>query len=402
MTTRTLVGLVAALAVLTLLALYGQRSETPSSRNDALLLPELESALADIDRVTVVGAGGEAVATMRRTPEHWLIAEKDDYPADVGKIREALLGLARARIVEEKTSNPEYYERLGVRDVDTEDARGVAITAFSGDRAFPSVIVGDAAGGGYRYVRLADEPESYLVDQELDVPNSGAEWVDPTIVDIPGTRISRVTIEHPDGETVTIVKESEDQTNFTVENVPEGRELTYAGVANVIGNSLRDLRLDDVEAATEEAGDVSPVVTTFHTFDGLVVTARGFEGDDGAWVTFEASVDPDAQAAVEETSDEETSDADEASGGAAAAEPETEAADAAPAGEDAAGTADEEKAAESAQAEDADDGGEAVDPAEEAERINARVRGWRYKIPSYQFDQMTRRMADLLKAPETE
>ena len=34
----------------------------------------------------------------------------------------------------------------------------------------------------------------------------------------------------------------------------------------------------------------------------------------------------------------------------------------------------------------------------EAQRINAKVGGWRYKIAGFQYDQMTRRMADLLKA----
>ena len=41
----------------------------------------------------------------------------------------------------------------------------------------------------------------------------------------------------------------------------------------------------------------------------------------------------------------------------------------------------------------------AVDPAAEAARINAKVGGWRYKIASFQYDQMTRRIADLLKPP---
>jgi hypothetical protein len=41
----------------------------------------------------------------------------------------------------------------------------------------------------------------------------------------------------------------------------------------------------------------------------------------------------------------------------------------------------------------------AADPTAEAERINAKVGAWRYKIASFQYDQMTRRMSDLLKPP---
>jgi hypothetical protein len=39
------------------------------------------------------------------------------------------------------------------------------------------------------------------------------------------------------------------------------------------------------------------------------------------------------------------------------------------------------------------------DPAAEAARINAKVGPWRYKIATFQYDQMTRRLADLLKPP---
>ena len=41
-----------------------------------------------------------------------------------------------------------------------------------------------------------------------------------------------------------------------------------------------------------------------------------------------------------------------------------------------------------------DDG---VDVAAEAQQLDQRLAGWRYRIASYQFDQMTRRMDDLLR-----
>jgi hypothetical protein len=37
------------------------------------------------------------------------------------------------------------------------------------------------------------------------------------------------------------------------------------------------------------------------------------------------------------------------------------------------------------------------DPTAEAQRINARVSAWRYKLATFQYEQMTRRMNDLLK-----
>jgi hypothetical protein len=56
-------------------------------------------------------------------------------------------------------------------------------------------------------------------------------------------------------------------------------------------------------------------------------------------------------------------------------------------------------AATAADAAPAEGAAPAADAAAEAARINAKVGGWRYKIASFQYDQITRRMADLLKPP---
>jgi hypothetical protein len=162
--------------------------------------------------------------------------------------------------------------------------------------------------------------------------------------------VREVAITHPDGEVVRISKSGPELANFEVASVPTGRELSYPGVANVIGNALRELNLEDVEP-TDTAPAEQLTTAEYRTFDGLVVKVTGIERNEENWITLEASVD------------------------AAAAPPAAPAADGAAA---------------------------AAAPADvnaEAERINAKVGGWRYKVASFQYDQMTRRMADLLKPP---
>src|SRR5690606_37897630 len=248
----------------------------PQTQVDALFLPELQAALDDVDRIEVVGAGDDTVATLERRPESWVVAEKAGYPADIAKIRGALLALSEARIVEQKTANPTYYDRLGVEPVESEDASGIQLTAYAGDTVRASVVVGTSDAANLQYVRQRDADTSYLVDREIDLPRDAIGWIDPAILDVASDRIASVTIEHPDGEVVRISKEDREQTNFTVENVPDGRELSYPGVANVLANTLRDLRLDDVAPADgDPAADVTR--TTFRTFDGLIVTAESFE-----------------------------------------------------------------------------------------------------------------------------
>lgn len=383
MSLRGLIALGAAVVVLVLLAQLGRRDDTPSvGGQGTAFLPALEAALDDVERVTVLTAGELPAATLERRADEWVVAEKDGYRADVGKLRAGLRALTEARILEPKTANPELHSRLGVEDLAGEMASGIAVSfTLTGDGSVPTVILGNTEGTKYRYARRADEPQSYLIDQDPELPRTASQWVDADILDVRGDRVQQVTITHPD-ETVSISKAARGEANFSVANVPEGRELLYAGVANVVGNALRELKLEDVAAAAEPAADAEPVVVEFRTFDGLLVTARGTQDGGDAWLTFEAAYDPEQAAQFAAASPEDETDA---------AEP------AADGSEPAAGDAAADAAGAASAAAQA-----AADVTAEAERIHARTSGWRYRIASYQYDQLTRRMRDLLKPPPSD
>ena len=377
MNNRALAVVAALAAVLVVLALVGQNRAPAPSLSGSTLLAGLDAALNDVDEITLVGAGNETVASIRRSEQGWTVPEKGGYPADTVLIRDALLALAEARVVEEKTSNPEFYDRLGVESVESDSSAGTAVTIRYGDEAFPTVILGDAEGTSQRYARRSDEARSLLIDRDPDLPRSAPQWLQTSILDLRSERVSEVIIEHGDGERLRIFKDEPGQTNYSVDAVPDGRELQYAGVANVTGNVLRELALEDVEPAADDGLEPS-VTTRFGTFDGLVVTARGYERGDENWLELEASVNAEAVAeqGFEPAADDsgETTDTPEpAADGGAVADPNAQGADA---------------------------GNDGADPAAEAETINATVAGWRYRIASYKYEQMTRRMEDLLSDAE--
>jgi hypothetical protein len=346
MSKRTVTILAVAFVALLVLVLVGQRDGGGPPGAGEALVPGLEAALGDVERVTIARAGGETVATLEKGNESWIVADKHGYAANAAKLRQALTALAEASVLEQKTANAELYGRLGVEDTAEPTATGISIALTAPGRELPTIILGNAEGARYRYARRAGEAQSYLIDRNPDVPRAAAQWLESVIIDIRPERIREVTITHADGEVVRISKASAELANYDVADVPEGRELSYPGVANVVGNALRELNLEDVEPAGEGAGEPAAVVE-YRTFDGLLVRVTGTERDDASWITLEASADVAAEPA------------------AAPAE------DAAP----------------------------PADPAAEAASINAKVGGWRYKIASFQYDQITRRMADLLKPP---
>ena len=223
-----------------------------SGFDQTLLLPGLQAQVNDLDRLDFTGAGGGKIATLRRSEGAWRVEEAAGYRADWERLRKLLADLAQAEIVEPKTANPEYYDRLGVEDVSRPDAGGTQI-GFPEGSGLPAVIVGNRAQGrSGQYVRLAGAAASALIDRELDLPASASDWLEKDIVDISDSEVVEVDIVHPDGERIVARKASADDEDFALENIPEGREVRSAWTVNSLANSLSALTLE----AVAEEGDV--------------------------------------------------------------------------------------------------------------------------------------------------
>ncbi len=340
MNKRTLMWLAGALVVLGVLAIFGQREQQLDTQSGEMFLPGLLESLDEVTRVELAGRGAETVATLERGESGWVVLERDGYPADLTKTRHALLSLAETQILEAKTVDPAFHDRLGVEAITAETAGGIAVRLLGLEEPV-EVIVGNAEGDYQRYVRRQNENQAYLVNRDPEIGTTATDWLDTAIIDLDGERVQHVTVTRPNGEEVIVSKAVRGQSNFTLDNTPEGRELRYDSVANVMGNVLEGLTLDDVERLPATAEDV--IVTVFRTFDGLMITAQSLEREGDAWVSFAATVDPSLPEESEQTR--------------AAAETQ-------------------------------------------ASEINGRVAEWEYRVPTIKFEQLTRSMDDLLQAIE--
>ena len=355
MSSKSLGVLVVVGLALLVAALLATRQGGEGDTVDGLLVPGLAERLNDVTQIDVIGPGEIPVASLRLGPAGWRVDEKNGYPADLGRIRQNLIALGDARIAEPKTSNPEFYDRLGVQELSSESATGVRVRVRAGDETLVDMIVGDTGvSGSYAYVRRTEQAQSWMVDADLDLEDSTAGWLDRELLSIGTDRIETVAISHRDGEELTIKKPEAGGSDFQVQDIPEGRELTYPGAANGIGGALLSLQLDDVYAL-EETTEVEPaVITVFQTLDGLKVTTRTWDLEEGKRVSFTAELQPELQDSSGE------------------------------------------------QAENAGDGDreDTPNPADDVESINSRLGSWAYVLPKFKTDQLTRRMDDLLRAED--
>lgn len=278
-----LITIVVALAVF----LMPSRTGRDASVEPTVFLPGLSDRVNELEQVRITNNGGADVVTLEREEGGWVVAELYRYPADWSVLRPLLANLSQAEVIEVKTANSNYYDRLGVEDPTAEGAAG-ALVEFPGAEGLPAVIVGNSVEGREgQYMRQADEARSVLVDRSIDVPLDPSGWLLPEIVDVPESEVLEVRITHPDGEVVRIHRNDTEVTDFTLADIPEGRKTRSAWTINQIASVLSDLELEGVAPVGEVDWD-NALELQVRAEDGLTVNASLVEDEALRWIRLQA------------------------------------------------------------------------------------------------------------------
>jgi hypothetical protein len=273
MTSRRVAILLAAGLVVIVFAIWlsSQRHLERSTLAGDLVLPGLEGALNSVTEVRLT-KGNDTHTTLKRGASDWIVGERE-YPADSGKVRKLLLDLGALNVVEEKTRVPANYPQLGVEDVNSPKAAGTRVDIVTPARTY-ALIIGKSSGAKSGYARVANSQRSLLAAPLITVDADPKRWLDHTVIDIPQDRVKEVEARPAEGSAYTASREKREQTDFTVGNIPKGRELTSAGAANSLAGSLASLALDDARKAGSRS-DPKVSHATVRTFDGLELEVSG-------------------------------------------------------------------------------------------------------------------------------
>ncbi len=390
MNQKTLIGLAIAALVAIVAAVVLNRANRPSSedRSEASnwLAPALRDHVNDVSKVVVTGADNKVLATLERGANGWALAEKGGYAADTGKLRAFLLSLGDAKLIEQKTANPDKYAALGVEDVSAKDAKGLQVE-LDGLAQPLKLIVGAANSRGGTFVRRAGDAQSWLASGTLTVEKTAADWLKKDLADIAAERVAYVVVTHPDGKSVRVAKDAQTDVNFKLADIPKGREPGSDYTINGLASTLAGLRFDDVLPAKDAAPTDGALKAHYAMFDGVVVDVVAWEKDGKDEAQLTASLD-----------------AEQADRGIVAAQAKAkadfESATAAAAAKKDAGAADTpiKPLAVSDAVKDHENRLAALN--KEVVDLNARFTGWTYVLPAYKYANINKSIDDLLKPLE--
>jgi hypothetical protein len=312
MTRQRFIALLIAAFVAISGALYlSTKRNLPRDPHGTSLLPSLAKELASVTSMSIRKGSAAPVVTIHKQGEQWTVAQRADYPADVGKLRKLLQDLSDARIREEKTSNPASYSIIGVEDPLQAGATGAEIEVVAQDGKH-AVIVGKPVGAG-NFVRRADEKTSFAVEPGISVDSEPRFWIDTRLLDIPTANIQSIEVKPAGtpgytlrrvpkgGENKAEGKDTSAPVNgdFALDAVPPTRQAADARTLAPSPMAISGLAAEDVAKAADI--DFSkPSIVTFGLADGSTVTLTGTVIGDKRWVQVAAPADASLSARTRE------------------------------------------------------------------------------------------------------
>jgi len=363
-------GATALVAVLAIVALQSRESAVEATPTGQKLFPDLTAKINDAAEIEVKRKDG--VTTLKKAGGTWGLAEKNGFPIDMSGVRKCLIGMSQMTTAEEKTADPKLYSKLGVEDPAAEGATSTLVTVRDANGGtMAALIVGkERTGKGQGnvrqvYARKPEEARSWLVNGDLGLHEKSTDWLEKKILEIKRERIRSVEVRHASGEVVLVDRDKPETDEFTLHDIPEGKELSYPSAPGSLGSALEWLNLEDVKPASElDVKDGATATAKFSTFDGLTVTVTTKNVGDLTYARFEASY----EAPPEDT------------GPPAPAEPEA----GKPEADELPDTAKPEKKTR-----------EEVE--KEAAELNARLGAWTFVVPSYNKSSFQKAKSELLK-----
>ncbi len=319
-TLKVLAGATVVVAVGALIASKMRASDNAASGADELVLPVLQERVNDVTSVLIESKDG--TITLARGEAGWTLAEKDGYDANAGKVRDLILGLRDAHILETKTSNAKRFAKLGLEAPDAPGSSSKRVTLKAKDgEAIATLLVGNqrlAKGRAPQgssvqpddqfYVHLGGEAPALLATGNLRVDARTVGWMDQELMNIGRKRIQAARVTHADGTSVAAARASMDATELEALNVPEGMQAKEPNGTRPFMDALAGLRFDDVQKESEIDWSTAEITTAeFFTEHGLRTTVETVEIQDDAvadgappanpkvWARFRFDMAPDAE-----------------------------------------------------------------------------------------------------------
>ncbi len=293
-----LAGAAAVMVIAAIIAIGAQTAPVTIPTGRALAFPDVEPNLNSIAVIEIQTA--KRKFAIRNAGANWVVADVGNYPVGFEKVKTALVDISNLRLLEAKTADKSRYERLEVQDVTAKGAKSKRITLLDGEgKVLASGIIGKrnarlfGIDKGGTYLRKGDDAQSWLAEGIVRLGVGPADWVSKDVIDLSGDEIKSMTVTEPSGKTLRVHRAAAADKDYKLEKLPPGKPQRGQWETNQMPRALEDLKLEDFNVADRVKFPDGAYVAEFMTFDGLIVRTEaavlGGKGKKEYWARFSVS-----------------------------------------------------------------------------------------------------------------
>lgn len=301
---RILFGVIAILLVLTVMF---YRNEQDSITRDSR---ELLSGINSDQISKLLIEQGQSKVSIEQIGDTWSVVQRDNYPADLNKLRSLLLKLVDLKVSQKITSNPANFEKLGVADNSFQkDAKQGPLKISlldSSSKEMGVVLLGEKKNRGGKkeystdtspgqFIRRVGSNDVYLLSEPFEVNVSPEAMIATDLMSIPGIKVKRVLQEKISGGNKTkqfemlSVKEADGKIRYDLDIEPNAKQEIQKPVVDSIASGLENVRIQDVQKETPELLKLFDQETTYELSTGGVYKVLTFIKDGKGYAKYETT-----------------------------------------------------------------------------------------------------------------
>jgi len=388
----TLIIITLVLVVFAVVAVKQENASVSNSEAGKALFAGFKDKINDV--AVIEAKHGKQTVTVELKDNHWEVKEKDGYDANLGKVKRTILGIADMNLVEPKTRKKANYDKLQVEDPADDKSKSTLVTLKDDkNRVLASVILGKVKSSfshpesSSMYVRKANDPQAWQVTGELHADATANDWLDDSLLNIQPSRVQRIIVTPAQGRPYTVEKAEQKgdhpgQQHYVLADLPRGKVMKSASVADGMARVVSGLRLLDVQKAAsfdpgKDMDDKKQAKkAVFQTIDGMVIDAELHKQYNNTYMILSASFDPALRPApADDSLDKNADDKKSAKTGTADKKPDT----AKPA------------ATQTPKLE------ELAAVQQQVSELNDRLKGWVFRVADSKVSALNKSAADLLQ-----
>ena len=342
-------GIIAvALAALAILQSRFSRTYTPPQITLAPLIEGL-----DVDQMQSIQINSKDAQSIRlqRKEDAFVVAEKDNYPANLKKVNSLISDCLDIRITSDAliTANPENHAQLGL----TSETARYEITFLDGqDKALVGLLISESdmeENPTSAAVRLPNSNQAWRLAEVPYISTRPIDDIDTQILQIDRQKIVRVMVTDPNQAVCTLTP-IPDSTDVLLAELPPQKQTRQSNARATFG-SMTSLRMEDVLASASAPELEFNLTYVCELNDYLVYTVRLAQSGQKSYIRLSARyTGPEPQVQQQVESEEQLRQR------------------------------------------------EALFLAKDtAETFTGRHAGWIYVIPSYKAEELTRSLGDLIE-----